>query len=75
MVSESAGDAEARRLDQASAVGSTTVKTVPSPNRELTQILPLCPSTIDLTMDRPSPVPGVSSGMLLARKNLSNNYG
>ena len=69
------GPACAVSLFQSSAVGKTTVKLVPSPSREFTQIRPLWLSTIDLTMERPSPVPGVSSGILLARKNLSNRYG
>ena len=60
------------RTVYSSAANSTTVKVVPSPSFESTQILPPWLSTIDFTIERPRPVPGMSSGMLLARKNLSN---
>jgi hypothetical protein len=53
------------------ADGRTTVNVVPSPKSESTQIRPLWASTIDLTIESPSPVPLTSPGTLLARKNLS----
>ena len=51
----------------ASARGRTTVKVVPCPSCESTQMRPWWLSTIDLTMDNPRPVPPLSSGTLLPR--------
>ena len=53
------------------ADGRTTVNVVPSPKLESTQIRPSWASTIDLTIESPSPVPLTSAGTFLARKNLS----
>ena len=53
------------------ADGRTTVNVVPSPKSDSTQIRPSWASTIDLTIESPSPVPLTSAGTFLARKNLS----
>ena len=57
---------------QVMTAGRTTVKRDPLPRAESTQMRPWWLSTIDLTIDKPRPVPETSSGTFEARKNLSN---
>ncbi len=65
-------DSQAEALNYIFAIGKTTVKVVPSPNWDSTQIRPLWLSRIDFTIDNPNPVPETSSGTLLARKKRLN---